>query len=131
MSVEARILDIDAVELLSMGSATLYEASKNDLYLDAAFRPAWDGAQIVGRALPVSARLGDNLALHWGVADAEPGDVLMVDAGGGEFGYWGEVMAVAARARGITGLIIDGGVRDTRELAALGFPAFSTSICAP
>ncbi|MBN9128832.1 MAG: dimethylmenaquinone methyltransferase [Paenarthrobacter ureafaciens] len=128
MSADAGILDIDAVELLSVGSATLYEASKNDLYLDAAFRPSWDGAQIVGRALPVAARLGDNLALHWGVADAEPGDVLMVDAGGGEFGYWGEVMAVAAQARGIAGLVIDGGVRDTRELAALGFPAFSTSI---
>ncbi|MCX6499423.1 MAG: dimethylmenaquinone methyltransferase [Arthrobacter sp.] len=128
MSTDSGILDIEASELLAMGSATLYEASRNDLFLDAAFRPAWDGAEIVGRALPVSAALGDNLALHWGIADAEPGDVMMVDAGGGAFGYWGEVMAVAAQARGIAGLVIDGGVRDTRELAALGFPAFSTAI---
>lgn len=128
MSVEAGILDIDATELLAMGSATLYEASTQDLYLDADFRPAWEGAEIVGRALPVSARIGDNLALHWGVADAEPGDVLMVDAGGGSYGYWGEVMTVAAQARGITGLIIDGGVRDTRQMAGLGFPVFSTDV---
>lgn len=128
MSVEAGILDIDAAELLAMGTATLYEASTEDLFLDVAFRPAWDGAEMVGRALPVSARVGDNLALHWGIADAQPGDVLVVDAGGGAYGYWGEVMTVAAQARGIAGLIIDGGVRDTKQMQGLGFPVFSTEI---
>jgi 4-hydroxy-4-methyl-2-oxoglutarate aldolase len=128
MSVETGVLDIDAAELLAMGSATLYEASRRDLFLDVSFRPAWDGAGFAARALPVTAALGDNLALHWGIAEAEPGDVLMVDAGAGAYGYWGEVMAVAAQARGIAGLVIDGGVRDTRELARLGFPAFSTAI---
>ncbi|MDK1361700.1 dimethylmenaquinone methyltransferase [Arthrobacter sp. zg-Y1219] len=128
MTIESDVLDIDAAELLAMGSATLYEASSRDLFLDASFRPAWTGAQIVGRALPVEAAIGDNLALHWGLAAAGPGDVLMVDAGGGAYGYWGEVMAVAAQARGVAGLVIDGGVRDTRELAGLEFPAFSTHI---
>lgn len=52
----------------------------------------------------------------------------MVDAGGGAYGYFGEVMAVAAQARGISGMVIDGGVRDTVRLAALGFPVFSTEI---
>lgn len=128
MSVETSILDVDASELLAMGSATLYEASGQDLFLDPIFRPAWDGAEFVGRALPVAARLGDNLALHWGIAHAEPGDVLVVDAGGGQHGYWGEVMAVAAQARGIAGLIIDGGVRDTKQLAELQFPAFASAV---
>lgn len=121
-------LDRDTEELLRLGTATLYEASREDCFLDAALRPAWPGAQIVGRALPVLAQRGDNLALHHGIEAASRGDVLVVDGGGAEFGYWGEVMAVAAQARGIRGLIIDGGVRDTAELAALGFPAFSTSI---
>lgn len=121
-------LDRDADELLRLGSATLYEASGSDCFLDAAFRPAWGGAQIVGRALPVAAQVGDNLALHHGIDAAEDGDVLLVDAGGAPYGYWGEVMAVAAQARGIRGLVIDGGVRDTAQLAALRFPAFSTSI---
>jgi 4-hydroxy-4-methyl-2-oxoglutarate aldolase len=121
-------LDGDAAELLRLGTATLYEASASDCFLDAAFRPAWDGAQLVGRALPVTAQLGDNLALHHGIEAAADGDVLVVDGGGAPFGYWGEVMAVAARTRGIRGLIIDGGVRDTAQLASLGFPAFSTSI---
>lgn len=115
-------------ELLRLGSATLYEASGLDCFLDAAFRPAWDGATIVGRAFPVSAQIGDNLALHHGIAEAGEGDVLIVDGGGARYGYWGEVMTVAAQARGIRGLIIDGGVRDTVQMANLDFPAFSTSI---
>ena len=118
----------DPAELLRLGSATLYEASGLDCFLDAAFRPAWDGATIVGRAVPVSAQAGDNLALHHGLEAASPGDVLVVDGGGAHFGYWGEVMAVAAQARGIAGLVIDGGVRDTAQLQELGFSAFSTSI---
>ncbi|MBP5801429.1 4-carboxy-4-hydroxy-2-oxoadipate aldolase/oxaloacetate decarboxylase [Microbacterium maritypicum] len=121
-------LESEAQELLRLGSATLYEASHSDCFLDPAFRPAWDGAQLVGRAYPVSAQVGDNLALHHGIEAAGDGDVLIVDAGGAAFGYWGEVMTVAAQARGIRGLVIDGGVRDTAQLAALGFPAFSTSI---
>lgn len=119
---------IDAAELLRLGSATLYEASGQDCFLDAAFRPAWDGAEIVGRAVPVAAQAGDNLALHHGLEAAGPGDVLVVDGGGAPFGYWGEVMAAAAQARGIAGLVIDGGVRDTAQLRELGFGAFSTSI---
>lgn len=119
---------IDEAELLKLGSATLYEASKMDCFLDVAFRPAWEGAELVGRAYPVLAALGDNLALHHGIERAADGDVLVVDAGGGAYGYWGEVMTVAAQARGVRGLVIDGGVRDTRELARLAFPAFSTRI---
>ncbi|WP_341977685.1 4-carboxy-4-hydroxy-2-oxoadipate aldolase/oxaloacetate decarboxylase [Microbacterium sp. LWO13-1.2] len=121
-------LDRDADELLRLGSATLYEASRSDCFLDPAFHPAWEGAQLVGRAFPVSAQIGDNLALHHGIETATAGDVLVVDGGGAAYGYWGEVMTVAAQARGIRGLVIDGGVRDTAQLAALGFPAFSTSI---
>lgn len=118
----------DTKELLTLGTATLYEASGLDCFLDPVFRPAWDGAQLVGRALPVTAQIGDNLALHHAIEAAGPGDVLVVEAGGAPFGYWGEVMAVAAQARGINGLVIDGGVRDTRQLASLRFPAFSTAI---
>ncbi|MFV0375168.1 RraA family protein [Microbacterium sp.] len=118
----------DADELLRFGSATVYEASRADVYLDPVFRPAWHGAQAVGTALPVQAQAGDNLALHHAIAAAGPGDILVVDAGGAPFGYWGEVMAVAAQSRGIAGLVIDGGVRDTDAMAHRGFPAFSTCV---
>lgn len=112
-------------ELLALGSATFYEASGWDTFLPADIQPAWPGARIVGRALPVRAAPGDNLPLHLAVERAEPGDVLVVDAAGAPNGYWGEVLTVAAQSRGILGLVINGGVRDVDRLEELGFPAFS------
>ncbi|MDF5756928.1 dimethylmenaquinone methyltransferase [Spongiactinospora sp. TRM90649] len=112
-------------ELLELGTATLYEASGIDCALDPRVRPAWAGARVAGPAFPVVARPADNLPLHRALELAAPGEVLVVQAGGAPHGYWGEVLAVAARRRGIAGLVIDGGVRDTERLAAIGFPAFS------
>ncbi|MFD0890557.1 hypothetical protein ACFQ08_38945, partial [Streptosporangium algeriense] len=92
---------VTTVEALELGSATLYEASGLGCDLDPAFRPAWPGARLAGTALPVQAAAGDNLPLHWALENARPGDVLVVDAGGAPFGYWGEVLAVAAIRRGV------------------------------
>jgi 4-hydroxy-4-methyl-2-oxoglutarate aldolase len=120
--------ELDAVraELLELGSATLYEASGLDCFLPATLRPAWPGARVVGTALPVRTAPGDNLPLHIALEQARPGEVLVVDAGGVPHGYWGEVLTVAAQQRGVLGLVIDGGVRDTDRLEALGFPVFSS-----
>jgi 4-hydroxy-4-methyl-2-oxoglutarate aldolase len=61
---------------------------------------------------------------------AGPGDVLVAEAGGrAEHGYFGEIMAVAAMARGIAGLVIDAGVRDADRIQALGFPVFARALC--
>jgi 4-hydroxy-4-methyl-2-oxoglutarate aldolase len=111
--------------LLELGTATLYEASGIDCDLDPEIRPVWAGACICGSALPVRTGPEDNLALHLAVEQAHAGEVLMVDAAGRPCGYWGEVLTVAAQARGVVGLVIDGGVRDVGRLAELGFPAFS------
>lgn len=112
-------------ELLELGTATLYEASGFDCFLPHALRPAWDGATVVGTAFPIRVAPGDNLPIHLGLREAGSGDVLVVDAAGSAHGYWGEVLAVAAQVKGVAGLVIDGGVRDTTQLAELGFPAFS------
>src|SRR5690606_33393262 len=72
---------------------------------------------------------GDNLWLHRAIYAARPGDVLLVNCSGGEdYGYWGEVMATAAIARGLAGLVIDGGVRDSELLRAMPFPVFASRI---
>ncbi|MGW0819096.1 RraA family protein [Streptomyces viridiviolaceus] len=109
-------------------SATLLEASKRDIALAPALRPLWLGARLAGPAYTVQGIPGDNLALHNAVAAAPPGHVLVADLGGGTFGHWGEVLAVAARARGLLGLVIDGAVRDSAEQAELGFPVFSRGL---
>lgn len=111
-------------------AATLYEAVQKVGHRDACavdpqIRPSWCGARLAGPAFTVQGAGGDNLALHFAVVSAPAGCVLVVDAGGATFGHWGEVLAVAAQQRQITGLVIDGGVRDTDDLKRLNFPVFS------
>jgi 4-hydroxy-4-methyl-2-oxoglutarate aldolase len=121
----AIITDALRAEVLRLGSATLYEASRQECTLPVALRPAWPGAQVAGAALPVRTAAGDNLPLHLALEVARAGEVLVVDAAGVPHGYWGEVLTVAAQQRGVLGLVIDGGVRDTAQLERLRFPVFS------
>ena len=112
-------------EALALGSATLYEASRRPCFLPATLRPVWPGAQVAGAALPVRTAPGDNLPLHLALVQARPGEVIVADGRGAQHGYWGEVLTVAAQQRGVLGLVIDGGVRDTAQLEQLRFPVFS------
>lgn len=112
----------------SMDPATIYEAAGRQGALDPALKPVWPGASVVGRALPVRCHPGDNLAVHRALAVAAAGEVLVVDAAGFVAGYFGEVTAVQALARGIRGLVIDGGLRDSAALRRRGFPAWSRGI---
>ncbi|MDH6622613.1 4-hydroxy-4-methyl-2-oxoglutarate aldolase [Streptomyces sp. LBL] len=109
-------------------TATLYEASGFDCACAPGLRPAWPGARLAGPAYTVQGMGGDNLALHNAVAAAPPGHVLVADLQGAVHGHWGEVLAVAAQVRGLLGLVIDGGVRDSVELAEMDFPVFSSSV---
>jgi 4-hydroxy-4-methyl-2-oxoglutarate aldolase len=107
-------------------SATLHEAAKRIGALPAGIRPLAPEVRVCGRAFPVKSPPGDNLWLHHAIYAATAGDVLVVDPGPGlEFGYWGEVMAVAAQSRGIAGLVINGGVRDGLRMLELGFAVFT------
>lgn len=80
----------------------------------------------VGTAFPCSCPAQDNLSLHAALRRAQPGDVIVCDAGGNiEAGYFGELMGLDALNRGIVGLVINGAVRDTSDLARIGFPVFA------
>lgn len=109
-------------------AATLYEAAPVAHACDSAIRPVWTGARLAGPAFTVQGIGGDNLALHQAVAIAPAGSVLVVDLQGAAHGHWGEILAVAAQHRGILGLVVDGGVRDVAEQAALGFPVFARHV---
>ena len=113
--------------LVRLGSATLGESGA--ARMSPRLRPAWSGAALAARAYPVRCTPGDNLAVHVGLTTAPTGSVLCVDVGDvRELGYWGEVLATAAEARGVVGLVIDGGVRDVDALKAHQFPVFSSGI---
>lgn len=111
-------------------TATLHEAAGRIGALPSAVKPTDRRFRLHGPAFPVSCPPGDNLWLHRSLYAASEGDVLVVDVGtGSEFGYWGEILSVAASARALGGLVITGGVRDSDALADVGFPVFSTGVC--
>jgi len=119
-----------AAQLLELGAATLGESGA--LRMPPRIRPVWSGATLAAPAFPVGCTPGDNLAIHVAVARAPAGSVLVVEVGDvpGR-GYWGEVLTTGAQARGLAGLVIDGGVRDVGALERLGFPVFSRTVSLP
>lgn len=84
------------------------------------------GRAMVGSAMTVRTRPGDNLAVHKALDLAQPGDVLMIDARGETVNaILGELMAEYAATRGIAGLVIDGAVRDRQSISAGQLPVFA------
>ena len=110
------------------GAATVYEAYGRKGDLDPSIRRISSGRQIAGPAFCASCTMGDNLALHRAVAAASRGDVLVVAGHGAEYGYLGDILAEAAIARGIAGIIVDGFVRDAAELRKLDFPVWARGL---
>jgi 4-hydroxy-4-methyl-2-oxoglutarate aldolase len=115
---------------MNFDSATLHEAAGKIGALPSAIKPIFPGMRLEGPALTVSSPPANNLWLHKAVAEASAGDVLVVEVGGHyEAGYWGEIMTVAAQARAVVGLVIDGCVRDVEQIIGLGFPVFARGLC--
>lgn len=116
--------------LLELDTATVYEASGQKNMVDPAIRPSWPGARLCGVAMTVDSPPADNLTLHHAIANAAPGVIIVAAAGKYlRAGAWGEIMTVAAQARGIAGLAIDGAVRDVEAISARKFPIFSRGLC--
>jgi 4-hydroxy-4-methyl-2-oxoglutarate aldolase len=114
----------------AFGSATLHEAAGRVGALPSTIKPVNPVWTVAGPAFTVHCPAGDNLWIHRSLYRAAPGDVLVAfPSGGVEWGYWGDIMTNAAMAAALAGLVIDGGVRDTAILNAMGFPIFSNGVC--
>jgi len=121
------VSDARAAAFAQLGASTLGESGGQPMA--ARLKAAWPGARISAPAYPVTCAAGDNLAIHVAVAEAPSGSVIVASVGAEPArGYWGEVLTTGAEARGIVGLVIDGGVRDATALEAHGFPVFSSMI---
>lgn len=113
----------------SLGTSTLYEASGiENCALDNAIKPIWDNAIVAGPAYPVACAPGDNLGIQLALEKAPIGSIMVVTTGNYVAGYWGEILTLAAIHVGISGLIIDGGVRDIAAIRELKFPVYSRGI---
>jgi len=92
-------------------------------------KPLATPMKMVGPALTVRTRPVDNLMVHYATHIAQPGDVLVVDAGGIEdHSIWGGQMTHTARKKGLAGVVIDGAVRDSAEIRRMGYPVFARAI---
>ncbi|MFG3127202.1 4-carboxy-4-hydroxy-2-oxoadipate aldolase/oxaloacetate decarboxylase [Streptomyces tendae] len=121
----------DVEALAAYGVATVSEAMGRTGLLGPGIRPVQQGVRVAGTAVTVLGWPGDNLMIHAAVEQCGEGDVLVVTTTSPSTdGLFGELFATALQRRGVRGIVINTGIRDTQELREMGFAAWSRAVSA-
>jgi 4-hydroxy-4-methyl-2-oxoglutarate aldolase len=117
---------IESVRWAELGVATIYEAAGQRGLIDLALNQIVPGTKAAGPARTVMCGQGDNLMVHAAIAEARPGDVLVIDMPSvAAVALVGELLATQAAARGVAALIVNAAIRDVEALRALGLPVWA------